>query len=181
MRVFTAEHHAPSVGLMQPWRFLRVKNPTLRLKIHGLVDEERLLTAAALGDRSDAFMRLKVEGIKECGELPVASLMEGRERHIFGRRTMPDMDLASVACAIQNMWLASRAEGIGMGWVSLFDPIKLAEVLGIPDGARPIAIISLGHVKAFYPRPMLALEGWAERQGIEHMVSTDCWPKGQLE
>jgi len=101
--------------------------------------------------------------------------MDRREKHIFGRRTLPEMDLASVACAIQNMWLAARAEGLGMGWVSLFDPAKLAALLGIPEGGKPVAIICLGHVAGFYPKPMLELEGWAMRGKLADLVSTDRW------
>src|SRR5688500_5457786 len=107
-RLLEAAHHAPSVGLMQPWRFVRVTDNDLRLRIHALVDEERQRTAAALGERQDEFMRLKVEGLLECAEVFVVALADGRERHVFGRRTLPEMDLASVACAIQNMWLAAR-------------------------------------------------------------------------
>lgn len=112
-RLLEAAHQAPSVGLMQPWRFIRITEPALRRAIHGLVEEERGRTAEALGERSDEFMRLKVEGVLDCAELLVAALMDDRERHVFGRRTLPQMDLASLACAIQNLWLASRAEGLG--------------------------------------------------------------------
>lgn len=175
MRLLAAAHQAPSVGLMQPWRFIRIQQPALREQICQLVDAERKATAEALGERGEAFMRLKVEGIRECGEVLVAALMDGRERHIFGRRTLPEMDLASVACAIQNMWLASRAEGLGMGWVSLFDPDKLAALLGIPEGGKPVAILCLGHVEAFYPKPMLELEGWARRASLDDLIFTDRW------
>lgn len=176
MRLLGAAHQAPSVGLMQPWRFIRIRSAQLREQIHALVEAERQATAAALGERNAEFMRLKVEGIRECGEVLVAALMDQRERHIFGRRTIPEMDLASVACAIQNMWLASRAEGLGMGWVSLFDPDKLAALLGIPEGGKPVAVICLGHVAGFYPKPMLELEGWAMRGKLEDLVATDRWP-----
>lgn len=175
MRLLAAAHQAPSVGLMQPWRFIRIQSPELREQMYRLVDEERRATGAALGDRNEEFMRLKVEGIRDCGEVLVAALMDHREKHIFGRRTLPEMDLASVACAIQNMWLAARAEGLGMGWVSLFDPLKLAALLGIPDGGKPIAIICLGHVAGFYPKPMLELEGWAMRGKLADLVYTDRW------
>ncbi len=136
-RLLAAAHLAPSVGLMQPWRFIRIEDRALRECIHGLVEQERLRTAQALGERVDEFMRLKVEGIRECGELLVAALAPDRDKHVFGRRTMPEMDLASVACAIQNLWLAARAEGIGMGWVSLFEPEDLRVLLRMPAGARP--------------------------------------------
>ena len=175
LRLLGAAHQAPSVGLMQPWRFIRIQDPALREQLYKLVDEERQATGAALGERNEEFMRLKVEGIRECGEVLVAALMDRREKHIFGRRTLPEMDLASVACAIQNMWLAARAEGLGMGWVSLFDPAKLAALLGIPEGGKPVAIICLGHVAGFYPKPMLELEGWAMRGKLADLVSTDRW------
>jgi len=174
-RLLHAAHFAPSVGFMQPWRFIRVSDSALRASIHRLVEEERINTAHALHEREDEFMRLKVEGVRECGELLVAALMDRREEHVFGRRTLPEMDLASVACAIQNMWLAARAEGIGMGWVSLFDPAKLGLLLGMPMGAKPVAILCLGHVEAFYPKPMLELEGWAKRQKLQDMVYENVW------
>jgi 5,6-dimethylbenzimidazole synthase len=174
-RLLAAAHLAPSVGLMQPWRFIRVCDPALRADIHQLVESERLETARALGERSDEFMRLKVEGILECGELLVAALAPGRQAHVFGRRTMPEMDLASVACAIQNLWLAARAEGIGMGWVSLFDPDSLRLLLRMPEGSRPVAILCLGRVREFYPRPMLEMAHWAQRFDLDTLVHEDYW------
>jgi len=179
-RLLGAAHLAPSVGLMQPWRFLRIRNPTLRRSIHALVEAERVATARALGEREEEFMRLKVEGILECGELLVVALMPGREAHVFGRRTLPEMDLASAACAIQNLWLAARAEGIGMGWVSMFEPEALRRLLRLPEGSRPIAILCLGHVPAFYPRPMLEEQNWARRCDLRSVVM-DCWSDSQTE
>lgn len=174
-RLLNAAHCAPSVGLMQPWRFIRITNRSLREQIHCLVEEERQRTAVALGARQDEFMRLKVQGVLECGELLVAALCEGREQHIFGRRTLPEMDLASVSCAIQNLWLAARAEGLGMGWVSLFDPIALARLLHMPEGSLPIAVLCLGHVDAFYPSPMLELTGWAKARPLSELMFVDRW------
>lgn len=170
-RLLGAAHLAPSVGLMQPWRFLRIRNQQLRRSIHTLVDGERRATARALGEREAEFMRLKVEGILECGELLVVALMAGREAHVFGRRTLPEMDLASTACAIQNLWLAARAEGVGMGWVSMFEPDALRELLSLPEGSRPIAVLCLGRVPAFYPRPMLEEHGWARRCDLRSVVT----------
>ncbi len=174
-RLLEAAHHAPSVGLMQPWRFLRITEAGLRNALHVLVEEERLRTAQELDERGQEFLRLKVEGILDCGELLVAALMDGREKHIFGRRTLPEMDLASVSCAIQNMWLAARAEGLGMGWVSIFDPQKLATLLNMPQGAKPVAILCLGQVEAFYPAPMLELEGWAKVRPLSELVFENTW------
>ncbi|MDV6341376.1 5,6-dimethylbenzimidazole synthase [Nitrosomonas sp. Is35] len=174
-RLLAAAHQAPSVGLMQPWRFIRITDPQLRSTIATMVEEERHRTAAALAERSDEFMRLKVAGILECGELLVVALSDRREQHIFGRRTLPEMDLASVACAIQNFWLAARAEGLGMGWVSLFDPMQLAELLDMPSGSKPVAILCLGHVDAFYPAPMLKLQGWAEERPLQELLFHNHW------
>lgn len=178
-RVLEAAHQAPSVGLMQPWRFIRISDPLLRGRMQAQVEQERIRTAEALGERTDEFMKLKVEGINDCAEVLVAALMEGREQHIFGRRTLPEMDLASLSCAIQNLWLASRAEGLGMGWVSLFDPEALAELLGMPDGAKPLAIICLGPVKEFYPAPMLVMEGWAQARPLHELLYENQWGVSQ--
>lgn len=174
-RLLAAAHQAPSVGLMQPWRFIRITQRGLRERIQALVEEERVRTADALGERAGAFMALKVEGINDCAELLVAALMDQREPHIFGRRTLPEMDLASLACAIQNLWLAARAEGLGMGWVSLFDPLSLAELLGMPAGAKPVAVLCLGPVTEFYPAPMLVQENWAEQRPLSEMLYHNQW------
>jgi 5,6-dimethylbenzimidazole synthase len=174
-RLLGAAHQAPSVGLMQPWRFLRISDPALRQRLHELVEEERCATAEALGERSDDFMKLKVQGILDCAEVLVAALMDGREAHIFGRRTLPEMDLASLSCAIQNLWLAARCEGLGMGWVSLFDPEAVRTLLEMPEGSQPAAILCLGPVEAFYPRPMLEEEGWRQGRPLEELVFENRW------
>jgi len=174
-RLLQAAHHAPSVGFMQPWRFIRVSCPTLRSQIHTLVEQERIHTAQALAEREDEFMKLKVEGIRECPELLVAALCEQRQQHIFGRRTLPEMDFASLACAIQNMWLAARAEGLGLGWVSLFEPDALKTLLQMPEDSQPIAILCLGHVEAFYDKPLLELNHWAERKNLQTLLFENTW------
>ncbi len=174
-RLLDAAHHAPSVGFMQPWRFIRISCPDLRLDLHALVEQERLLTAKALHKREHEFMQLKVEGILECPALLVAALCEQRQQHIFGRRTLPEMDLASLACAIQNMWLAARAEGLGMGWVSLFDPESLKQLLNMPGDSHPIAILCLGHVQQFYEKPLLEQAHWAERKALRDCLFENSW------
>ncbi len=174
-RVLQAAHAAPSVGLMQPWRIVRVRDPVLRARIVTLVDAERAMTAAALGPRGGDFLRLKVEGIRECAELLVAVLAPD-DGTVFGRRTMPrDMALCSVACAIQNLWLAARAENLGLGWVSMFEPEALAEVLRLPDGAQPVALLCLGPVPAFYESPMLEQSGWRQGRPLAELMHTDHW------
>jgi 5,6-dimethylbenzimidazole synthase len=174
-RLLDAAHHAPSVGFMQPWRFIRIRDAALRQRLHAKVEQERMLTARALGEREDEFMRLKVEGLLDAAELIAVTLADGREPHVFGRRTLPQMDLASAACAIQNLWLAARAEGLGMGWVSLFDPVEVAALLGLPAGAEPIALLCLGPVHDFYEEPMLQKERWAQRAPLSSTVFDDRW------
>jgi len=174
-RLYQAAHQAGSVGLMQPWRFIRVTDQLLREKISQLVETEKKLTAQALADKQKTFMQLKIAGILECSELVVVALKDQREQHIFGRRTLPEMDLASTACAIQNMWLAARAEGIGMGWVSFFDPDELANLLNMPTGSKAIAILCLGYVKTFYPRPLLEIENWTQAEPLEAFISENTW------
>lgn len=173
-RLLAAAHLAPSVGLMQPWRFIRVTDVVMRKRIASLVSEERDATAIALGERAAEFLRLKVEGIRECAELLVAVLAPD-DGTLFGRRTLPEMDLASAACAIQNLWLAARAENLGLGWVSMFDPAALARLLALPVGARPVAILCLGHVEAYYPVPMLEQEDWRQRRPWQAFVFHDTW------
>ncbi|MCT7657911.1 5,6-dimethylbenzimidazole synthase [Mycobacterium deserti] len=175
VRLLQAAHAAPSVGLMQPWRFIRITDQELRRSIHALVDEERALTASALGARAEEFLALKVEGILECAELFVVALGDGRQAHVFGRRTLPQMDLASVSCAIQNMWLASRAEGLGMGWVSLFDPSRLGDLLGLPDDADAVAILCLGPVPEFPDRPQLEIDEWTVARPLDQFIAENRW------
>ncbi|WP_339669084.1 5,6-dimethylbenzimidazole synthase [Dasania marina] len=180
-RLFAAAHAAPSVGFMQPWRFIRVQKPELRQQLHQLVQQETLTTAEKLGEKKQAFLQLKVQGIVDCSEVVVVALMEQRDRHVFGRRTLPEMDVASAACAIQNMWLAARAEGIGLGWVSLFEPQQLSELLQMPEQATAIAILCIGHVDAFYEQPMLQQEQWAERGDINHYIMRDGWDEQKAQ
>ena len=159
-RVLAAAHRAPSVGLMQPWRLIRITDPAVRERIALLVDAERLATAAVLGERAALFLRLKVEGVRDCAELLVAALAPD-DGTVFGRRTLPEeMATCSLACAVQNLWLAARAENLGLGWVSMFDPAALASLLHMPAGARPLALLCLGPVDRFCDTPMLEEEGW---------------------
>ncbi|MDO9315026.1 MAG: 5,6-dimethylbenzimidazole synthase [Burkholderiaceae bacterium] len=174
-RVLQAAHDAPSVGLMQSWRFVRVIDASLRGRIAELVDAERVATAAALGERGDEFLQLKVEGVRDCAELIVAVLAPD-DGTVFGRRTMPrDMALCSLACAVQNLWLAARAENLGLGWVSMFDPEALARLLHLPLGAQPMALLCLGPVPVFYDAPMLEQTGWRRGRPLSEFVHVDGW------
>ncbi len=175
-RLLQAAHQGPSVGLMQPWRFIRIADPTLREDIATLVEAERRATAEALGERGTDFLRLKVEGVRECAELLVTVLAPD-DGTVFGRRTLPqEMALCSLACAVENLWLAARVENLGLGWVSLFDPELLARLLHLPPGARPMALLCLGPVARFYDEPMLQAEGWRQGRPLEEFFHTDYWP-----
>lgn len=172
-RILQAAHAAPSVGLMQPWRFVRVLDVALRGRIAELVEAERVATATALGERGSEFLQLKVEGVRECAELIVAVLAPD-DGTIFGRRTMPrDMALCSLACAVQNLWLAARVENLGLGWVSMFEPAALARVLGLPPEAQPMALLCVGPVPAFYDAPMLEQTGWRQARPLADFVHVD--------
>ena len=174
-RLLLAAHHAPSVGFMQPWRFIRITDSALRLQLHAAVERERVQTARALNEREDEFMCLKVQGLLDAAEVLAVVLADGREKHVFGRRTLPQMDLASASCAIQNLWLAARAEGLGMGWVSLFEPLEVATLLALPPGAETIALLCLGPVHAFYDQPMLQQSQWAHREKLPELVFDNAW------
>jgi 5,6-dimethylbenzimidazole synthase len=174
-RLLDAAHAAPSVGLSQPWRFLRITCSELRGQIHRLVQEERLRTAETLEERGAEFLRLKVEGVRECAELLVVGVRNGGDAEVFGRRTLPEMDVASAACAIQNLWLAARAEGLGLGWVSMFDPQALGHLLRFPADAKPLAVLCLGHVEQFYSQPMLVLEQWRDPRPLEELLYENAW------
>ena len=175
LRILQAAHQGPSVGFMQPWRFLRLTQTAQRTAVAAIVAREQQATATALGERKAEFLRLKVEGIQDCAELLVCCLMPEREAHIFGRRTMPYMDIASVGCALQNLWLAARAEGLGLGWVSIFDPQDLADTLQLPAGAQALALLCIGPVPAFYEQPMLEQQRWASRMPLSDVVFDDAW------
>jgi len=176
-RILEAAHAAPSVGLMQPWRFIRITQAALRQQLIALVEQEKEKTAKTMGERKADFMKLKVEGMRDCAEL-IAVVLAPDDGTIFGRRTMPEeMALCSTSCAIQNMWLAARAENLGMGWVSFFQPEDVAKLLQCPQGAKPIDLLCLGPVDVFYEQPMLETEDWRYRQSIGKVLAEDAYPQ----
>ncbi|MCP4933279.1 MAG: 5,6-dimethylbenzimidazole synthase [bacterium] len=175
-RLFEAAHLAPSVGLMQPWRFISIQNEQLRKDIARLVDEEISNTASEIGVRKNDFLKLKLEGIRTCAQL-VAVVLAPDDGTLLGRRTLPlETALCSVACAIENMWLAARVENIGLGWVSLFDPQKLGAALHCPKDALPIALLCIGPVHEFYEKPMLVQEGWRDEKPLAGILFENRWP-----
>jgi 5,6-dimethylbenzimidazole synthase len=176
VRVLQAAHQAPSVGLMQPWRFLRIADAGLRAALAAEVEAERLRTGAALGEREAEFLRLKVEGVRECAEL-LAVVLAPDDGTVFGRRTLPrEMALCSVGAAVQNLWLAARAEGLGLGWVSMIDPGAVGRLLHLPADALALGLLCLGPVPRFDERPMLEIEQWREGAALDRVLHTDRWP-----
>ncbi len=174
-RIIAAGHAAPSVGLMQPWRFIRITDSSIRQQLTALVEQERLRTAEQMDQRHDDFMRLKVAGIDACAEL-LTVVLAPDDGTVFGRRTMPEaMALCSTACAIENMWLAARAENLGLGWVSFFEPQDVATLLHCPPEARVIALLCIGPVAAFYDRPMLEAEEWRERVSLDQVLTENSY------
>ncbi|HEY8880933.1 MAG TPA: 5,6-dimethylbenzimidazole synthase [Roseateles sp.] len=178
-RLLRALHQGPSVGLMQPWRVIRIAAPARRERIAALVEAERQATAVALGERGAEFLRLKVEGLRDCAEL-LALVLPPDDGTLFGRRTLPrEMALCSAGCAVQNLWLAARAENLGLGWVSMIEPAPLAELLRLPAGAQPLGLLCLGPVESFYGAPMLEEQGWRQGRPLADVVMQDFWSESR--
>lgn len=180
-RVLTAGHRAPSVGHSQPWRFIVVTNPQTRERAARMADEQRLRQAAEMEpDAARRLLDLQLEGIREAPYgIVVACDRRTPAAGVLGRATFPDADLWSCACAVQNMWLAARAEGLGMGWVTLFEPGELHELLGIPDGVVTLGWLCLGWPDERPPEPGLERAGWSKRQPLDDVVLRERWQEGQ--
>jgi nicotinate-nucleotide--dimethylbenzimidazole phosphoribosyltransferase len=176
-RILAAAHAAPSVGLSQPWGFVLVDDRDLRQRIRDHVEERRRSFAAALPpDRRELFGRIKVEAILEAPvNVAVACDPARAAPHVLGRATIPETSDYSVGCAIQNLWLAARAEGLGVGWVSFYEPEALAALLGLPPPVRPVAYLCLGKVAAWDPEPELAALGWRRPTPLAEAVFRDRW------
>jgi nicotinate-nucleotide--dimethylbenzimidazole phosphoribosyltransferase len=177
-RVLAAGHTAPSVGHSQPWRFLVVRSPEARERASLLADAERLRQAAQLEPEAGRrLLDLQLEGIREA-PLGVVVACDRRTpaAGVLGRATFPDADLWSCACAIQNLWLAARAEGLGMGWVTLFQPADLAELLGLPEGVVTLGWLCLGWPDERPPAPGLERAGWSRRLPLDAVVLSERWP-----
>jgi len=174
-RLLQAAHDAPSVGLMQPWRFIVVRSLEVRQEVHRIfVESNRVAHAAYDVERQQAYAAMKLEGILEAPQnLCIVCDSNSGQGHGLGRRTMPETALYSVVCAIQNLWLAARAEGIGVGWVSILDTGLLKDALKIPLHITPVAYLCLGYVKSFAAEPDLERSGWEKRTPIESVLSFD--------
>jgi 5,6-dimethylbenzimidazole synthase len=176
-RLLSAAHAAPSVGLSQPWDFILVDNPDLRRDFWAHVDHERqVFTADLPADRAAIFDRIRIEGILEASTSLVVTYDPDRGApHVLGRHAIAETGLYSVCLAIENLWLAATAEGWGVGWVSFYRERYLHELLGLPEGIRPIAWLCLGPVTHHHARPDLERQGWRRRAPLEAVVHHDRW------
>lgn len=175
-RVLEAAHRAPSVGLMQPWRLIVIGDLDTRVEVRRLAQRERLRQGERFGERAAQFLDQKVEGVVEA-PLGICVCCDHGEagEEILGRATIPETDVYSAACAIENLWLAARAEGLGVGWVSFYRPAELRALLGIPSRVDPIAYLCLGWPDERPVRPSLEAAGWSERAPLERVVMQERW------
>jgi len=176
-RILMAAHHAPSVGFMQPWNFLVVRSPAVKQRVHDAFAAANAEAAALFPDDKRAlYSRLKLQGILDAPiNLCVTCDRTRSGPVVLGRTHMPAMDLYSSVCAVQNLWLAARAEGLGVGWVSIFHEEALQDALGIPRHIVPIAYLCLGRVSHFKDRPELESAGWLPRLPVADLVYHDQW------
>jgi len=176
-RILGAAHHAPSVGLMQPWNFIVIQEADTKARIKDIFLEENEKAAAHYsGPRANLYRSLKLEGIQEAPvNLCVTSDRTRAGPHVLGRNTIVDTDLYSTCCAIENLWLAARVEGIGVGWVSILSHDELRKLLGIPDHIVVVAYLCLGYAQEFFDEPELQRRRWASRVPLDQLVYRERW------
>jgi 5,6-dimethylbenzimidazole synthase len=176
-RVLTAAHFAPSVGYMQPWSFVLVREPAIKERIHAAFREANAEAAAMFeGAKQEIYRELKLEGIREAPiNLCITCDRDRAGPVVIGRTHIKAMDIYSTVCAVQNLWLAARAEGLGVGWVSIFHQASLRETLGLPSRIIPIAYLCIGYVSHFYDRPELEAAGWRQRLPLEELLHFEHW------
>ncbi len=176
-RILRAAHHAPSVGFMQPWDFVVIKDASIKEQIKAGFNEAHAEAAMMFeGEKRANYQKYKLEGITEA-PLGICITCDRKRTGpvVIGRTANPEMDLYSSVCAVQNFWLAARAENLGVGWVSIIHHQHLRQVLNIPDDIVPIAYLCLGHVEFFHEKPELEKAGWLPRMAIEELTHYDQW------
>jgi 5,6-dimethylbenzimidazole synthase len=176
-RVLTAAHFAPSVGYMQPWSFVVVRDAAVKEKMHAAFREANAEALDLFEAKQQAIYReLKLEGIREAPiNLCITCDRDRAGPVVLGRTHNKAMDIYSTVCAVQNLWLAARAEGLGVGWVSIFDKAALRDTLALPDRIVPIAYLCVGYVSHFYDQPELEAAGWRERLPLDDLLHFDRW------
>lgn len=185
LRILNAAHHAPSVGFSQPWNFVLIKDRTVRQKVKESFVRERDRSIAMLDgneERQRQYASLKLEGIMESAINVCVTYDPTRfGPFVLGRTSIEETGVYSVACAIQNLWLAARAEGVGVGWVSILANEDLEKILAIPRHVRPVAYLCLGYVSGFAEKPDLERAGWLPRMGLADVVCYEQWGVHQSE
>ena len=176
-RILDAAHHAPSVGFMQPWSFIVISSQDTKNSLAWAADKERRALAIHYeGGKENKFLSLKVEGLKEAPYTICVTCDPTRGgSHVLGRNSIPETDILSTACAIQNMWLAACAEGLAMGWVSFYKKNDIRDILEIPPHIEPVALLSIGYTDQYPDKPILELANWEKRRPMEELIFEDKW------
>lgn len=176
-RILIAAHHAGSVGFMQPWNFIVVEDQDIRKKVKAAFLEERAKAAELFEPKKkERYLSFKLEGILEAPvNLLVTSDPTRFGPQVIGRRSMPETDVYSTCCAIQNLWLAARAENIGVGWVSIIEREALHQIFNIPTHITIVAYLCVGHVTHFPDQPDLERLAWGKRQPLEQFIFFETW------
>lgn len=176
-RILYAAHYAPSVGFMQPWNFIIITSKSIREHIHQVFQRANEEAAEMFSrEKQDTYRSLKLEGILESPvNICITCDTERTGPVVIGRTHMKEMDTYSSVCAIQNFSLAARAEGLGVGWVSILHEEKLKAILHLPDHIVPVGYLCLGRVKYFYQKPELEMIGWLPRMPLEELMYFDRW------
>jgi 5,6-dimethylbenzimidazole synthase len=177
LRILTAAHHAPSVGFSQPWDFVVIDRGDVRRAVKESFERENARAAENYsGERGELYRSLKLEGILDSAvNVCVTCDRERAGPHVLGRNTVLDADLFSTCLAVENLWLAARIEGVGVGWVSILDPTELGRLLALPDHVVPLAYLCLGYVTEFLPEPELQQVGWAARRPVAEVIHANRW------
>jgi 5,6-dimethylbenzimidazole synthase len=176
-RVLNAAHHAPSVGFSQPWEFVVIHSTDQRLAVKAMFERENARAAENYsGERNGLYRSLKLEGILDSPvNICVACDRKRGGPHVLGRNTILDADLFSTCLAVENLWLAARTEGLGVGWVSILDPAELAQLLELPLHVVPLAYLCLGYVTEFLTDPELQMVGWGARMPLSEVIHSNRW------
>jgi nicotinate-nucleotide--dimethylbenzimidazole phosphoribosyltransferase len=175
-RLLEAAHRAPSVGLMQPWRFIVIREEQTKTRMQALAQRERLVQADHFDERTRQFLDLKIEGIRDAPVSICVCCDRGNDDdEVLGRHTIRDTDLYSTCLAIENLWLAARAEGVGVGWVSFYREPDLHALLGLPEHVVPVAWLCVGYPDERPARPGLEAAGWSQRRPLDDLVHRERW------
>lgn len=176
--VIEAGHAAPSVGHSQPWRFIVVRDPATRERAAHLADQQRLTQAFAMTpEKGRQLLDLKLEGLREAPVgLVVACDRRVPSMGVLGRATFTEADVWGCVCAVENMWLTARAAGLGMGWVTLFEPADLAELLGLPEGVETLGWLCVGWPDELPPGPGLERRAWSSKLPLDDVILHERWP-----